>query len=82
MFAPRYGISEEAATGMAAGPLACYLHDHLGVRKPRLVIEQGVFLTPPSPSELIAELTLDGDTITALRVGDRARVGDSLKIAW
>ena len=27
MFAPRYGITEEAATGMAAGPLACYLYD-------------------------------------------------------
>lgn len=27
MFAPRYGIDEESATGMAAGPLACYLHD-------------------------------------------------------
>lgn len=25
MFAPFYGIEEEAATGMAAGPLACYL---------------------------------------------------------
>ena len=24
MFAPRYGINEESATGMAAGPLACY----------------------------------------------------------
>jgi len=29
MFAPRYGILEESATGMAAGPLACFLHDRL-----------------------------------------------------
>lgn len=27
MFAPRYAIEEEAATGMAAGPLACVLRD-------------------------------------------------------
>ncbi|RYZ49730.1 MAG: PhzF family phenazine biosynthesis protein, partial [Sphingobacteriales bacterium] len=40
MFAPFYGIEEEAATGMAAGPLACYLH--LGERdKTRFTIEQG-----------------------------------------
>ncbi|NVK17125.1 MAG: PhzF family phenazine biosynthesis protein [Methylocystaceae bacterium] len=25
MFAPRYGITEEAVTGMAAGPLACVI---------------------------------------------------------
>lgn len=41
MFAPRYGIDEESATGMAAGPLACFLHDYLGVTGPRLLIEQG-----------------------------------------
>ena len=33
MFAPSYGIPEESATGMAAGPLACYLHDHLQYNK-------------------------------------------------
>ena len=33
MFAPRYGINEESATGMAAGPLACYLYDKMGINK-------------------------------------------------
>ena len=27
IFAPRYGINEESAAVMAAGPLACYLND-------------------------------------------------------
>ena len=38
MFAPRYGISEEAATGMAAGPLACVLHDLLDIKKDSFLI--------------------------------------------
>ena len=81
MFAPRYGIPEEAATGLAAGPLACYLHDFLGIDKPRLVIEQGFFMTPTSPCELVAELTLEAGKITALRVGGRARVGESIEVS-
>ena len=32
MFAPRYGISEESATGMAAGPLACFMHDQMKIK--------------------------------------------------
>lgn len=46
MFAPRYGIVEEAGTGMAAGPLACYLHDKLGLKKDRILIQQGWFMNP------------------------------------
>lgn len=33
-------IAEECATGMAAGPLACLLHDVLGDRRSN-------FMTPP-----------------------------------
>ena len=40
MFAPLYGIPEEAATGMAAGALACYLHDYLGVRKETMLSDR------------------------------------------
>src|SRR5690606_5783734 len=80
MFAPRYGIPEEAATGMAAGPLACYLYDHLRAAKPRLVIEQGHLMTPPSPSVLVADLFLEGGAIAGLRVGGRARVHTSIAI--
>ncbi len=50
MFAPRFGIQEEAGTGMAAGPLACFLHDHLGVKNRETLIEQGWLMQPPSPS--------------------------------
>ena len=58
MFAPRYGIPEESATGMAAGPLACYLYDVLGVRKDTFVIEQGHLMPTPSPSVITVKLDL------------------------
>lgn len=71
MFAPRYGIEEEAATGMAAGPLACYLFDVLGIRKDRMLIEQGWFMRKPSPSLIIADLSLDNGKITKIMVGGK-----------
>ena len=74
MFGPRYGIPEESATGAAAGPLACYLYDRLNIRKPKLVIEQGRLMPVPSPSEILVELSLEGDSISRLHVGGRARV--------
>ena len=37
MFAPRYGINEESATGMAAGPLACYLYDKMGINQKQYI---------------------------------------------
>ncbi|MEZ0309486.1 MAG: PhzF family phenazine biosynthesis protein [Ramlibacter sp.] len=73
MFAPRYGIDEEAATGMAAGPLACYLHDRCGLRANPLVIEQGAFMTPPSPSRLTVNLESNDAGIRRLFVGGTAR---------
>ena len=69
MFAPRYAIPEEAATGMAAGPLACLLFDRLEVGKPVLRIEQGVFMSPPSPSLLDARLQVADGRIGSLAVG-------------
>lgn len=80
MFAPRYGIPEEAATGMAAGPLACYLYDYLGVKQTTLVIEQGHLMDPPSPSELIAELFIEDGAIRGLQVGGRARVAETVQV--
>lgn len=80
MFAPLYGIPEEAATGMAAGALACYLHDQLGVRKGTLLIEQGYLMPAPSPSILIAELDRDGERIGAVRVGGRAIVSGTREV--
>jgi PhzF family phenazine biosynthesis protein len=69
MFAPRYAIREEAATGMAAGPLACLLHDRLDIRKRCFSIEQGGMMQPPSRSHLVVELDIQSDRITGLSVG-------------
>ena len=69
MFWPSVGIPEESATGMAAGPLACWLHDYGNVGKTSVVIEQGFLMTPPSPSLLHADLTVDGGSISGLLVG-------------
>ncbi|GAB3490382.1 PhzF family phenazine biosynthesis protein [Spirosoma knui] len=80
MFAPYYGIAEEAATGMAAGPLACYLYTFLHQQKATFAIEQGHLMQPPSPSVLTARLQLDQGNITGLDVGGRAAVSHSVDI--
>jgi len=71
MFAPAYGIPEEAATGMMAGPLGHWLHHLLGVPKTTLAIGQGRFMEPPSPSRI--EVRLDP---IGLRVGGRAKLAE------
>ncbi len=71
MFAPRYGIEEEAGTGMAAGPLACYLYDKLEMKQSRFMIQQGKFMNPASVSLIIAELDLVNDKITGLMAGGK-----------
>lgn len=74
MFAPRFAIPEEAATGMAAGPLACLLHDHIGMAKRRYHIEQGLFMPEPSPSLITVQLDIQDAGIRSLMVGGRARL--------
>jgi PhzF family phenazine biosynthesis protein len=74
MFAPLYGIHEESATGMAAGPLACYFHDVLGIKKDTYYIEQGYLMHPPSPSLLIVELEKSADKITKIMAGGKGLV--------
>lgn len=81
MFAPRYGITEEAATGMAAGPLACVLFDHLNIKKHTFRISQGAFMDPPSPSLITVTLDLENDRITGLMAGGEGKVMKSLEIA-
>jgi len=71
MFAPRYGIPEESATGMAAGPLACVLHDRLGHDRPSFVIEQGRHMPKPSPSVIEVQLDRVGSRINGLMAGGR-----------
>jgi PhzF family phenazine biosynthesis protein len=81
MFAPYYGIAEEAATGMAAGTLACYLHDYLRLKKTAFLIEQGHLMHPtPSPSLLTARLDVQDGKITGLMIGGKAKVSHVVKI--
>jgi PhzF family phenazine biosynthesis protein len=71
MFAPRYGIEEEAGTGMAAGPLACYLHDKLEIKKNKFFIQQGKYMNLPSVSLIIVELDIKNDVIVGLMAGGK-----------
>ena len=81
MFAPSYGIPEESATGMAAGPLACYLHDVLGYDKTTYLIHQGYLMSQPSPSQLEVHLQLGSDNnITSLKAGGPAVVVKQLDL--
>lgn len=74
MFAPYYGIEEESATGMAAGPAAHYLASRGYVPKDRFTIEQGRYMSKPSPS-LIHVWFSPGDPEGRVRVGGGAYVG-------
>ncbi|WP_269715280.1 PhzF family phenazine biosynthesis protein [Caulobacter sp. NIBR2454] len=75
MFAPAYGIDEEAATGMAAGALGAWMQDGLGVDRSPLLIEQGWFMDAPSPS--LIEVRLSPDEVL---VGGRAAVRETLTV--
>jgi PhzF family phenazine biosynthesis protein len=72
MFAPRFGINEESATGTAAGPLACFLHDHMGVKDREIVIEQGRLMQAPSPSIIKVMLDINDGAISRLMAGGAA----------
>lgn len=74
MFAPRYSIREEAATGMAAGTLGCLLYDRVGMRKRHFSIEQGSSMRPPSRSRLAVELDVRDERISGLVVGGAGRL--------
>lgn len=80
MFAPHYGIAEEAATGMAAGPLACYLFDRAGVKRPTLLVRQGAYMAPPSPSRITVELQLEQGRIRGLFAGGEARLASTVTV--
>lgn len=74
MFAPRFGIDEEAATGMAAGPLAALLRRRSGVERSPVLIEQGYAMPRPSPSLLEVRLELADEEPHAVFVGGAARL--------
>lgn len=74
MFGPRYAIPEESATGMAAGPLACFLYDVMGIKEAHMDIDQGYFMKPASPSAIAVDLDIDASgIITGLTAGGSAR---------
>ena len=64
---------KEAATGMAAGPLGCYLYDKMGVHKEVFHIGQGHLMQPPSPSVIEVRLTVTDGRISGLLAGGKAK---------
>ncbi|MEW7291475.1 PhzF family phenazine biosynthesis protein [Aquimarina sp. 2304DJ70-9] len=80
MFGPRYNILEEAGTGMAAGPLACYLFDVLKIKKDRFLIQQGEYMNTPSPSLIIVDLKIEHNKIKTLMAGGKGMLKTQMKI--
>lgn len=80
MFGPRYGILEEAGTGMAAGPLACYLYDVLEMKRGKFYIQQGVYMKTPSPSLIIVDLKIENGKITGLMAGGKGLLKSQMEI--
>ena len=80
MFAPRYAISEEAATGMAAGNLSYYLYNHMDYKRDQIVIEQGYFMEKPSKSEIIVNLTVEQGELIKIMAGGRANIGEIIEV--
>lgn len=78
MFAPHYGIPEEAATGMAAGPLAAYLDKYRAIDSTTVTITQGRFMKPASPSTILVRLEKTNAGIQRLFVGGSAIVAADL----
>jgi trans-2,3-dihydro-3-hydroxyanthranilate isomerase len=71
MFSPLDGVGEDAATGSAAGPLACHLGRHgLVPWGEQIEIEQGTEIG--RPSTLYARATGSGDRIDSVEVGGSA----------
>ncbi|WP_400073482.1 PhzF family phenazine biosynthesis protein [Zobellia russellii] len=80
MFGPRYGILEESGTGMAAGPLACYLFDILKIKKNSFHIQQGKYMKEPSPSLIIVNLRIVNQEIKDLMAGGKGILNRQLEI--
>ena len=82
MFGPFYGIPEESATGMAAGPLACYFYDKLNIKKEHFLIEQGHFMKEPSPSLITVDLSIKDNSITGLLAGGKGKLMRYMEIEY
>ncbi|MBQ4819067.1 PhzF family phenazine biosynthesis protein [Aquimarina sp. MMG016] len=80
MFGPRYNIPEEAGTGMAAGPLACYLYEKLNIKKDRFLIQQGEYMKEPSTSLIIVDLKIENNKIQSLMAGGKGSLQNQTEI--
>jgi predicted PhzF superfamily epimerase YddE/YHI9 len=80
MFAPLYVIKEESATGMAAGPLGCFLYDKESMHREQFLIEQGHLMSPPSPSLIHVKLSFNNGRIMKVMAGGKAKVVSSMTI--
>ncbi len=80
MFAPRYAIPEEPATGMAAGNLGYYLFEQMNMKVDEIIIEQGYFMEKPSKSEIIVRLNHDGRRLNNIMAGGSANVGKVINV--
>ena len=80
MFGPRYGILEESGTGMAAGPLGCYLFDILKIKKKSFHIQQGKYMNEPSPSLIIVNLRILKGEIKDLMAGGKGILNKQLDV--
>jgi len=81
MFGPAYGIPEESATGMAAGPLACWLDSKVDGRQGAFSVEQGHLMSPASPSLILAEPERAGRNLTAMWIGGSARMREMRRLS-
>ncbi len=81
MFAPRFGILEESATGTAAGPLAGYLYDKMNIQAKSYYLEQGWEMAVPSPSLIQIQTKTTEKQISQIMVGGRAIIDRELTIS-
>ncbi len=80
MFAPRFGVPEESATGTAAGPLAGYLHEKMNIQTDSCFIEQGWEMPNPSPSLIQIQTKMSHNQISQIMVGGRAIIDKELSL--
>ena len=73
MFAPEFGIVEDPATGIASGPLGCYLVTHglVTAEQARAIVsDQGVAMG--RASRIHISIASDAGVITDVKVGGEA----------
>ena len=73
MFAPEFGIVEDPATGIASGPLGCYLVKHglVTAEQARAIVsDQGVAMG--RASRIHISIASDAGVITDVKVGGEA----------